>query len=610
MTPSLVGEEGLLQGTSLIFEESSSLKEGEKLSWTVGRDPDACQLILDDPSVSRKQLVIIKEGNLYTAASLAETNPVELNDQLLEGVAELKDGDTLKLGSTLFRFKLEEKIPEEKETASIENPAANEEISRESVLEDNWEEKQPAPQFPEVNFDIVETSRFLLKVIAGPNSGAEFAMEPNNVYLVGTDPNSCDIVFHDTSVSRQHLRITFMEDESLYVEDLNSRNGTLVDGQSVKEKQKIASNEIVTLGTTSFVIYDREGNMHTLISPLLPSIVKVLQKETEDKDQAAAASTPAADTPIKEPAELTPPPSTQSMGALVLIAIVTGVIVITAIGTTTLFKTEQITAPEVIHPEQAITDALASYPTIKFSFNKTSGRLVLFGHLISAQDKTQMLYGVNTFPFIKSIDDSGVIIDEYVWREANQILNKNPAWKTISIQSPSPGVFVLSGTLQTRKQADQLFEYVSSNFPFLDRLEKKVTVEEEVVDEVKTSLTNLGIINPKVTFVNGEVTVAGGVPAEKQAALDQLIEKFKSIPGIRAVRMQINPLSGPQATINVSDKYEVSGFSRSGNTLSVVINGRIVSKGDVIDGMTLQEISPTTIFLEKDGVKYRIDYSR
>ncbi len=39
------------------------------------------------------------------------------------------------------------------------------------------------------------------------------------------------------------------------------------------------------MGTTSFVLYDREGEMQTIISPLLPSIVKVLKDEENKKQE-------------------------------------------------------------------------------------------------------------------------------------------------------------------------------------------------------------------------------------------------------------------------------------------------------------------------------------
>ena len=114
-------------------------------------------------------------------------------------------------------------------------------------------------------------------------------MQTGNAYTLGTDPQSCDIVFHDTSVSRQHAKIIVTPEDTLTIEDLRSRNGVLIGGNLVEGRQPLPLSTIVTLGTTSFVIYDREGEMQTIISPLLPHIVKVLQQEAPKPEEAPTA---------------------------------------------------------------------------------------------------------------------------------------------------------------------------------------------------------------------------------------------------------------------------------------------------------------------------------
>jgi len=174
------------------------------------------------------------------------------------------------------------------------------------------EEPSDKHKLAEINFGILETGRWLLKVISGPNNGAEFSMQAGNSYIIGTDPNACDIVFHDTSVSRQHTRITVNSDDTLLVEDLKSRNGTLVDGERLQGKSPLPSNTLVALGTSSFVIFDREGEMQTIISPLMPSIVKTLQADeakkeaettAESSEKTAADTRPAEVEPIIPPAQ-------------------------------------------------------------------------------------------------------------------------------------------------------------------------------------------------------------------------------------------------------------------------------------------------------------------
>lgn len=759
MGAKLVAEEGIQKGLILSLDEGSE--------WIIGRDPDACQLLLEDPSASRKHLLCRRTDDGIFLQNLSATNPVVVNDEEVKEPRLLRNGDLVKIGTGLYRFYSEEEAQlmdkgEVTQTTAIttnaegpngdegqpppkgvpiemqDQPAAREEAdavednaeehpldvelekehSDEAKVEENEEKssqlsgeevgsaeeeiKEPAvpskneestaplykaieneqesqhehensamkqetenveidpheeiasePQephphefleeenehdeidakhisifeepsekseFPEINFDLTETGRWLLKVVGGPNHGAEFTMQPASTYVIGTDPNSCDIVFHDTSVSRQHAKITVNEDDTIVLEDLKSRNGTFVDGKPLLGKQTIPTNTIIMMGTSSFVVYDREGEMQTIISPFLPSIVKVLKEEPKPAEkEAPKEATALAET--AQPAEQAVPPASEApkekerahdaLGAFILIAIITGLFVIIGIGTTTLFKSQPVVTQQLIHPERDLTQALSTFPNVKYSFNKGTGRLLLVGHVLSASDKNQLISNLQGIHYIRSIDDSGVIIDEGVWREINQVLSQNPNWKGISIHSPTPGRFVISGYLKSRKQADQLWDYISTNFPYLDLLEKRVIVEEDVVSSIGNELQSSGFKDVSVQMNEGEVVLSGSIAAGKGADFNKTFGKIKEIPGVRNIKNFVAELAPEQSMVNISDKYEITGVSHQGSAhTSVVVNGRILTRGDILDGMTITSIKPNAVFLEKDGIKYRIDYSQ
>jgi pSer/pThr/pTyr-binding forkhead associated (FHA) protein len=69
--------------------------------------------------------------------------------------------------------------------------------------------------------------------------------------LVGRAP-SADVRIDDPRVSRLHARIE-MRDDGVYVEDLGSRNGTLVDGELVASSRRLAAGDEITLGTASII---------------------------------------------------------------------------------------------------------------------------------------------------------------------------------------------------------------------------------------------------------------------------------------------------------------------------------------------------------------------
>ncbi|MCE5294003.1 MAG: hypothetical protein LLF94_05260, partial [Chlamydiales bacterium] len=72
----------------------------------------------------------------------------------------------------------------------------------------------------------------------------------------------------------------------------------------------------------------------------------------------------------------------------------------------------------------------------------------------------------------------------------------------------------------------------------------------------------------------------------------------------------VNEVAPEQTLVNITDKYQISGHSLQGSNVNIVINGRILTKGDIMDGMTITDIQTNVVYLEKDGIRYRIDFNR
>ena len=79
------------------------LHDGERIS--VGRDPDACDVTLMDPAVSRKHCTLSKEGGVITIADAGSGNGTFVNDERVER-AEIKPGDRLRVGATRLHTSL------------------------------------------------------------------------------------------------------------------------------------------------------------------------------------------------------------------------------------------------------------------------------------------------------------------------------------------------------------------------------------------------------------------------------------------------------------------------------------------------------------------------
>lgn len=69
--------------------------------------------------------------------------------------------------------------------------------------------------------------------------------------LVGRSPTA-DLRLEDPSVSRLHARIE-MRDDGVYVEDLGSRNGTMVDRDAVEAPRRLEIDDEVMVGSAALV---------------------------------------------------------------------------------------------------------------------------------------------------------------------------------------------------------------------------------------------------------------------------------------------------------------------------------------------------------------------
>ena len=126
--PQIAIREGLRAGSSTVVIESGlgdaasvpALKStlflpgGDVLSITLGsekdrlilgRDPEHCALVVDDPRVSRQHLAIGVRGAIGYVQDLGSANGTFVNGERLTVRRDLHDGDIVRLGQTEFGYR-------------------------------------------------------------------------------------------------------------------------------------------------------------------------------------------------------------------------------------------------------------------------------------------------------------------------------------------------------------------------------------------------------------------------------------------------------------------------------------------------------------------------
>lgn len=598
MTAEFVAEEGVLKGLVLTL--------ADKDQWIIGRDPDLSDLVIEDPKASRRHLICRQTEDGIVIENLSETNPVRINDRSFTDPTLLQEGDKVTIGGTVFRF-YEKRISDQ--TFSSE-PDIYEPLS---PFRDFSQEKSLAED--QIKVDLSGTTRFIFKVISGPNTGAEFALEEKKEYLIGTDTTLCDIVFYDLSVSREHAKLSVAADGEIYIEDLGSRNGVLIDRERISGKRMLSANTVVSIGTSSFLIIDKESPSHTIVAPApILEAPQEIEEEISLEEPEVLQEQPE---PVLAPAGVVAEKAVSkplfSPGHFLIFLILAGLFALFAFGIISLFVSEE--APKVTkNYSKEIQEALKPFPAVKFTFNPSTGRLFLMGHLSTAVEKNELLYNLQGLCFIRGKDDN-IVVDEAVWQEMNLLLAAQNEFQGVTMHSPAPGQFVLNGYLKTNKQAAALQDYINLHFTYLDRLESQVVVEEQILDETTARLMQAGFGGVTPSLANGELILTGYIGSNQGNPFQVLVCEFSQIPGIRTIRNLVVALSPERAVIDLNEKYpgryQVMGYSKHCNiNINIVINGLILTRGDCIDGMKITSIQLNAVFLEKDGLKYKIEYNK
>jgi pSer/pThr/pTyr-binding forkhead associated (FHA) protein len=87
-------------------------------------------------------------------------------------------------------------------------------------------------------------------VTAGPKEGLELELSPEEQFTIGRSGDST-LVIRDEVTSTHHARL-MLWNEQWMIQDLDSTNGTFVDGKRVTIPTPVALNTPVTVGKTTF----------------------------------------------------------------------------------------------------------------------------------------------------------------------------------------------------------------------------------------------------------------------------------------------------------------------------------------------------------------------
>ena len=117
-------------------------------------------------------------------------------------------------------------------------------------MADDWEEETSASPTEVIKPDQnPERGRACLTVIAGNEAGQTFKL-PRGVFVIGRAAEA-EIRIGDEGISRKHARIRHDSQQNLFLDDLDSRNGTFVNGERVERPTPLREGDKIQIGRTT-----------------------------------------------------------------------------------------------------------------------------------------------------------------------------------------------------------------------------------------------------------------------------------------------------------------------------------------------------------------------
>ncbi|MGE3610800.1 MAG: FHA domain-containing protein [Bacteriovoracaceae bacterium] len=291
----------------------------------VGRSED-CHVIMDDPLISRHHFVIRNENGKWYCDKLSQLGLAMINGSpalktVIQNGTEIKCGVYTVLVSNLpvpeiirpsetVRIPVEEITPiqEHKELAPtatvqpepvIEVEENNFEEPVQEDIQNSFESEDKNNENSEIDFSdsngndqgfdstesnesqFVEESRpdedstrffktfvnYQLVIFGDYAPYDRYEIDANEIFI-GRDPKKCQIVLDDKEVSSVHA-VVRRNNAEIIVEDLNSSNGTIINGERINKASLIPGDEFL-IGSTTFTLEVKSDLLEAESDRLMP----------------------------------------------------------------------------------------------------------------------------------------------------------------------------------------------------------------------------------------------------------------------------------------------------------------------------------------------------
>jgi hypothetical protein len=228
-----------------VYLEEQIFEDAECLEKTKSQNEDKDASLADaEESTSQKEVTVSESPLPVTSEEMVSKEKLrqkrwldreEREDKVKKGLLQLLSDGHKKRSRDRKPYQMDQSLQQNPEYAVCEAPAAeiDEECGKTIYIDENMQHTQHLLYSRETG-EIVQISK--------------------DAFLIGKQQEEVDLCIPEHTASRIHARIT-REEESWYVEDLNSTNGTFKNGLRMNpyEKRKLESGDEIKFGRASFL---------------------------------------------------------------------------------------------------------------------------------------------------------------------------------------------------------------------------------------------------------------------------------------------------------------------------------------------------------------------
>lgn len=209
----------------LVDQSTGSIIDIDRWETSIGKSKSN-DIVLTTPDISRFHAVIAKKRKDWVITDTFSKTGVEVNGEKVEDKCVITDGDVITIGSTNLKFLCAEALSNESKS---EMRTAAGELGQKS-------------------------SNVAYAVLVDVKTHRPVYLRSKDV-LIGRG-DDCDIQIKLDTISSEHARI-HLTSHGWALSDLNSHNGTKLNGRFISQPQLIFDEDLITFGDRVFIFYEK-----------------------------------------------------------------------------------------------------------------------------------------------------------------------------------------------------------------------------------------------------------------------------------------------------------------------------------------------------------------